>query len=401
MKQLFLSLVLSASITFVSFAQVDTTQSVSEQIKSERDNQLNELRDDLKKNEDVILELTDKLTLSEKSKIQDKEKIADLEKLQLALDKRTKTLEEAPKTKANFNGQLAFTELLSIQRDLQPAQLFSSSQDFFTQIGNISNLQQYESFSKWKISYDNWYQSQDKNDQMLQLLNSSVSLIGDISNKVPLYGSVVQTVTSGLSTVIVNAGKKHKDLASKTPSMLKLLIATSQFESQKAFIDHEWEQINKELNQLLSENEKLLSSQLKYYGIDYEDYELQYLDATLDSDRDKFKNECRITIKDKLDSLDNDQNTKGKWLGQVEIYMYKVQSLRIRFGNLTNRMLTNLDRYEDLIVLFSDNTKFPSELTNSILGLGKTLSSVRKNFSLTFKPEKYIEDSAVMYIEKN
>lgn len=388
-------------ISIPSFSQTDTTKSVSEQIKTERDNQLNEIRDNLKKNEDEIKKLTDKLAASEKSKTQEKDKIADLEKLQLALDKRTKTLEEAPKTKVNFNGQLAFTELLSIQRDLQPAQLFSSSQDFFSQLGSISNLQKYQSFSNWKTEYDKWYQSQDKSDQMLQLMNSSIGLIGDISNKVPLYGSIVQTVSSGISTVIANVGRRHKDLISKTPSMLKLLSSTSQFENQKAIIDHEWEQINKELNQLQAENEFLLKDQLKYYRIDYDDYKSKYLGATLDSDRDKFKNDCRKAINDILSALDSDQNTKGKWLGQVETYMYKVQSLRMRFGSLTNRMLSNIDRYEKLIELFSDDNKFPSELTTSIKGLGKTLSSVRKNFSGTFKPEKYIEDSAVMYIEKS
>lgn len=400
MKHLVMVLVVLL-FTHHSFAQQDSVHSVAEQIKQERDYQLNEIRENLKKNEEEIRKLTDKLANSEKSKNLDKDKIADLEKLQLALDKRTRTLEEAPKTKVNFNGQLAFTELLSIQRDLQPAQLFSSSQDFFNQLGNIGNLQKYTSFLSWKSEYDKWYQSQDKNDQMLQLLHGSIGLIGDISNKIPLYGSIVQTVSSGVGAVVAGLGKKHKELLNRTPSMLKLLNATSQFEHQKAIIDHEWEQINVELNQLQVENDLLLKDQLSYYGISYNEYSKRYMDATLDTDRDKFKNDCRATINSALTMLDNDPESRGKWLGQVETYMYKVQSLRLRFGNLTNRMLSNLQRYDKLIELFSDDVKFPSELTNTIRGVGKTLSSVRKNFSTTFKPEKYIEDSAVMYIERN
>ena len=398
MRRLFFTFFLSTAATFSSFAQVDTTKSISEQIMTERDNLLNVLSDSLKKNEDEIQKLTNRLLTD---RIQDREKIAALEKLQLALDKRTKTLEEAPKTRVKYNGQLAFTELLSLQRDLQPARLFSNSQSFFTQIGSISNLQKYASFSSWKTEYDNWYQSQKKSDQMLQLLNGSIGLISDVSNKIPLYGSIVQTVSSGISSAITNFGGKFQNLKDKTPSMLKLLNAVSQFENQKAIIDHEWEQINKELNQLQIENELLLKDQFKYYGINYDDYKSNYLDATLDSDRDKFKNECRITINEKLNALDNDPNTKRKWLGQVEIYMYKVQSLRIRFGNLTNRMLTNMDKYENLIELFSDDTKFPRELTTSIKETGKSLNVVKKSISETFKPEKYIEDSAIMYIEKN
>ena len=236
---------------------------------------------------------------------------------------------------------------------------------------------------------------------MLQLVNSSIDLIGNVANKVPLYGSIIQTATSGIGNLISNFGSKHKELKNKTPEMLKLLNATSQFENQKAIINHEWEQINKELSQLQSENDKLLKDQLAYYVIDYNQYILEYLNATLDTERDRFKTKSRTTINDKLTSLDKDAATSNKWLGQVETYMYRVQSLRIRFGNLTNRMLSNIDRYEQLIKLFSDNTKFPQELTEKVKGLGETLSSVKKNFSTTFKPERYIEDSAVMYIEKS
>ncbi len=386
--------------THFLYSQTDTTKSISEQIKIERDNQLNELNDKLKKNEEEVKKLTEKIAATDNKKTLDKEKITDLEELQLRLDERLKILEEAPKTKINLNGQLAFTELLSIQRDLKPATLFLSSKAFFEQLGSVGNLQKYQSFNTWKVEYDKWYASQDKNDQMLQLLNSSISLIGDVANKVPLYGSIVQTASSGISAIISSVGKKHKDLVSKTPDMLRLLNATSQFESQKAIIDHEWELINKELMQLQTENELLLNEQLNYYGIKNNDYKSKYIDATLENDRDKFKNECRKTINDKLNSLESDISTKGKWLGQVETFMYKVQSLRLRFGQLTNRMQSNLDRYEVLVGIFSDNSKFPNEFTIQINGLGKTLNSVRKIFGDTFKPEKYIEDSAIMYIER-
>ena len=63
-------------------------------------------------------------------------------------------------------------------------------------------------------------------------------------------------------------------------------------------------------------------------------------------------------------------------------------------------MLANIKRYEKLIELFSDDSKFAKEFTISVKGIGESLSSVKKNFSVTFKPEKYIEDSVVMYIER-
>lgn len=397
MRIQFLAFVLSTAFTLELYGQTDTTISVSDKIIMERDNELNNYKNKLKENDVEIKKLQERLSETHNTQV----KLTTLDGLQLKLDERIRALETASKRKANYNGQLALIELLSVQRDLQPAQLFSSSQTFFSQLGNISNLQNYQSFTTWKTEYNKWYEKQDKDDQMLQLVNSSIDLIGNIANKVPLYGSIVQTATSGIGNLISSFGNKHKELKSKTPEMLKLLNATSQFENQKAIINHEWEQINKELSQLQSENDKLLKEQLAFYSVNYTQYTLEYLNATLENERDKFKNKCRKSINNTLTSLDKDTATSNKWLGQVETYMYKVQSLRIRFGNLTNRMLSNIDRYEQLIQLFSDNTKFPQELTDKIKGLGETLSSVKKNFSTTFKPERYIEDSAVMYIEKN
>ena len=113
---------------------------INEQIKNERDSQLKDLNDKLKTNEELISKLTEKLAATDSKTATDKEKIKDLETLQLALDDRLRILEETPKTKINLNGQLAFTELLSIQRDIQPVDLFLTSQTFFSQLGNIGKI---------------------------------------------------------------------------------------------------------------------------------------------------------------------------------------------------------------------------------------------------------------------
>jgi hypothetical protein len=324
----------------------------------------------------------------------------DLEKLQFALDNRLKFIEEGPKTKLNLNGQLAFTELLSIQRDIQPLDLFLSSQTFFNQLGNIGKIQNYNTFNVWKKEYDNWYNKQGKDDLMMEVINNSLNLISSAGSTIPLYGTMASTVSSGITALVTAVGKREKDLSDKTPAMLRLLNVTSQFENQKSIIDHEWSQINKELEQLQKENSSLLEDQMTYYGISMLDYKKRYLNATLDIDRETFKNESRKAISEKLANLDKSQETKGKWLGQVETYMYKVQSLRLRFGQLTTRMLVNMEQYESLIEVYSDSTKFPSEFTTQINGLNNSLRTLKSKFYASYNPAKYIEDSAVMYIER-
>lgn len=399
-KALSFLLISFITVSFSAIGQVQDTTSISEQIKTERDNQLKDLNEKLKRNEEEVNRLTEKLAAADSRTSTDKEKINDLEQLQIALDNRLKFLEEGPKTKINLNGQLAFTELLSIQRDIQPLDLFLSSQAFFNQLGNIGKIQNYSTFNSWKKDYDNWYNRQGKDDAMMEVINSSLNLISSVGSNVPLYGTMVSTVSSGITALVTSIGKKEKDLSEKTPAMLKLLNVTSQFENQKAIIDHEWEQINKELEQLQKENASLMQDQMNYYGINKAEYTRKYLTATLDIDRETFKNECRRAISDKITQLESSQATKGKWLGQVETYMFKVQSLRLRFGQLTSRMLTNMDQYESLITVYSDSTRFPAEFTTQINGLNNSLKTLKSKFYASYNPAKYIEDSAVMYIER-
>lgn len=388
-------------LTLLAFSQISFAQTeISEQIKTDRDNQLKELNEKLKTNEELVNKLTEKIAAADSKNASDKDKIVDLEKLQLALDNRLKILEEAPKTKINLNGQLAFTELLSIQRDIQPVELFLTSQSFFDQLGNIGKIQQYKSFTSWKNEFDKWYAKEGQNDAMVGVLQNSISLISTASAAVPLYGTMVNTAISGVTSLVGTLSKKEKELYERSPEMLRILTVTSQFEQQKSIIDHEWVLINKELEQLQKENTQLLEEQMAYFGIDKNRYQNRYLNATLDADREFFKNECRKAISEKIALLEKSQETRGKWLGQVETYMYKVQSLRLRFGQLTTRMQANIEQYEHLIRLYSDATKFPVEFTAKITALNNPLNNLKNKFYSSFNPAKYIEDSAVMYIER-
>lgn len=381
----------------MGFSQNDSLRIIiADEIKSERNEELNILRTELKRNESEISKLTEELSAISKRKT--KEKVEAMEKLQVALDNRIRFLEESPKTEIGYNGQLAFTELLSIQRDIQPADLFLQSQNFFSKMGEISNLQDYQDFKSWKKEYDDYYERKKGSDKTLEFINKSLGLVTDASNKVPLYGSIVNTTTSGISSLLGTLGGRHKELAEKTPDMLEILATIGQFEQQKAIIDHEWILINKELEQLKEENTELLESQLDYYGMDKDSYKKEYLKATLDNDRDDYKRQCREQIQSSLAEMD--KNPNSEWLEDVEIYMYKVQSLRLRFGELTSRMLNNIDKYNELIAIFSDNKKFPVEFTNKLASVSTALQSVRSTFYKSFNPAKYIQDSTIMYLER-
>ncbi|WP_405608649.1 hypothetical protein [Polaribacter sp. Asnod1-A03] len=331
------------------------------------------------------------------SKKQYGQKIELQEQIQRELDNRIKILEESPKVKIKSNGQLAFTELIKIQKDIQPAKLYLSSNGFYTKLGKFDNLQNYSEFTSWKKEYDSWYTKKKGKNTTFDYIDKTISLISDSSNEIPLFGSISQTVTSGITLILSNLKSRDEDLMDKTPEVLILLNSIGQFESEKSILDNEWKSIDSELKELQSEYKTLVDDQITFYGIDKSKYNI-FLSATLDSDIGKFKVYSKEQVLKKLQSLENGNNTN--WMGNVETYMHQVQSIRIRFGQLTGRMLDNIEKYEKLFSKYTDPKKFSAEFVTKAKDLGTDLKQVKENFILQFKPNKYIEDSAVMYIKR-
>lgn len=391
MKSHFLFLIV---FTVFSIAHAQEN-SVSEQIKTERDVELNKLQDELINNQIKINNLTDQL--SQLSAKEYGKKIELQEQIQKELDNRIKFLEESPKIKIKSNGQLAFTELIKIQKDIRPAKLYLSSNGFYTKLGKFDNLQNYTEFKSWKSEYDLWYKKEKGNDVTFDFINKTISLISDTTNEIPLFGSISQSVSSGITLIMSSLKGKDKNLLEKTPQVLILLNSIGQFEAEKSILDNEWKTIDSELKELQTEYKMLVDHQISFYDIDKAKYEA-FLDATLDSDIDKFKVYSKEKILEKLIALENGNNPN--WMGNVETYMYQVQSIRIRFGQLTARMLGNIEKYEKLFSKYTDTDKFSTEFVAKANDLKLDLKQVKENFILQFKPNKYIEDSAIMYIKR-
>lgn len=369
--------------------------SISDQIKTERDVELNNLQNELVNNQIKINNLTEQLSLLSAKDYG--RKIELQEQIQKELDNRIRFLEESPKIKIKSNGQLAFTELIKIQKDIRPAKLYLSSNGFYTKLGKFDNLQNYSEFTSWKTEYDQWYKKEKGNDLTFDFINKTISLISDSANEIPLFGSISHSVTSGITMIMSNFKGKDKSLMEKTPQVLTLLNSIGQFEAEKSILDNEWKTIDSELKELQTEYQMLVDHQIAFYDIDKVKYE-SFLDATLDADIDKFKVYSKEKILEKLIALENGNNPN--WMGNVETYMYQVQSIRIRFGQLTARMLGNIDKYEKLFSKYTDTDKFSTEFVTKAIDLKSDLKQVKENFILQFKPNKYIEDSAIMYIKR-
>ncbi len=376
-------------LSFGAFAQ----DQVSAQIIKERDSLLLNLNKQLEENAVKLKSLQSEF--SDLNPNRTSQRLGSLDSIISKQENRITLLENTKKIQLKLNGQLAFTELMSIHRDIKPSNLLLSSQEFFGKIAAINNPTQYKAYTEWYKEYEDWYDRKKGKDNWLDLINNSLNILNAPASQVPLYGSLYQSFSTGITSAIDLVGGAGKDLRDKTPAMLNVLNTASQFSQQQSIIDNEWRSINEELNKLEDEYKRLLQEQANYYGLDTSKL-TQYQNATLDSERETLKNEFRKVISAKINQKENEHNKE--WLTEVERFMVKTQSLRQRFGQLTMRMKSNISKYRELIQLFSQNSIFAEEFRSKLIDLKSSIDRVDANFNAVFNPSKYIEDSEVMYI---
>ena len=366
---------------------------VSEQIIKERDSLLLNLNKQLEDNAIKLKSLQGEF--SDLNPNRTSQRLGSLDSIISKQENRITLLENSRKIQLKLNGQLAFTELMSIHRDIKPSNLLLSSQEFFSKIAAINNPMNYPAYEAWFKEYQEWYERKKGKDNWLDLINKSITVLNEPASNVPLYGSLFQTFSTGITSAMEIVGGTGRDLRDQTPAMLNVLNTASQFSQQQSIIDNEWTSINEELNKLEDEYKRLLEEQAKYYGLDISAVK-QYQNATLDSERETLKNNFRKAINDRISKWEKEGNKD--WLTEVERFMVKTQSLRQRFGQLTLRMKSNIGKYQELITQFSKNDAFADEFRTKLLELQSSIDQVDSNFNAVFNPSKYIEDSAVMYI---
>lgn len=385
--------ILVIAICFLVALPSSAQDQVSAQIIKERDSLLLNLNKQLEDNAIKLKSLQGEF--SDLNPNRTSQRLGSLDSIISKQENRITLLENSRKIQLKLNGQLAFTELMSIHRDIKPSNLLLSSQEFFSKIAAINNPTNYSAYQSWFKEYQDWYERKKGKDNWLDLINNSLTVLNKPASNVPLYGSLYQTFSTGITSAIEIVGGASRDLRDKTPAMLNVLNTASQFSQQQSIIDNEWRSINDELNKLENEYNRLLEEQATYYGLNMAMVK-QYQNATLDSERETLKNNFRRAINTKIGAMEKEHNKE--WLTEVERFMVKTQSLRQRFGMLTLRMKSNIAKYNELIVQFSKNELLPEEFRSKIKELQSSIDQVNANFNAVFNPSKYIEDSAVMYI---
>src|ERR1700744_4417376 len=189
-----------------------------------------------------------------------------------ALEDRQKTLEENELNIYQANFQSAVVNLASMEREIKPLVLFNATQDFYVKLNEASNPMTYPGYKEWFDGFKDYLKKNKKQESLLTLSSNLLTFAGNTTQYVPVVGPISSVLFPSMSTYVTSIGKKDKTLRLQGEKMVSLTMKVSQFSYDKGEIEHEWQLITAELQNLQDVYQKSLSGSLGVLKIDETDF---------------------------------------------------------------------------------------------------------------------------------
>ncbi|UAB83452.1 hypothetical protein INR75_14885 [Zunongwangia sp. SCSIO 43204] len=397
MKKLTLSLSLFLAVSAGAVSQGLSETTSNERVTDQVLKELNRERTLLSQNLDFrIKEIDSKInSLDESIKnsrtASDKvekllERVKYLEERQSEIDKNTVSVYK-------YNYSSAVLNLASMEREIKPLNLFNSSREFYSTLDKVSNPMHYEGYQEWFGEFQNYIKEEEEDNARLAALNHIIEVTGDLSQGTPFVGMFAGSLFDGIGTFINSLNRRDKELREQSIKMLKLTTSVSQFTHDKDLIETEWEAINKSLDELRNIQDKAMKENFEQMlGIDLKAFERKFTNETDAKKRTQYILDISKIAENKI--VEERENNPENWKQSYHDQMLAVQNLKIRFGDITFRILENLNKYENLI----EKYKKDPYLKDRMGDLELKLDIVKNSFESTFNPQEYIKASNEMYI---
>lgn len=301
----------------------------------------------------------------------------------------TSTQSELNNYQANY--QSAIINLVAMERELKPLYLFRSSQDFYSTLNSVCSPMTYPGYEAWFSQFRTYVEKGKQKEATLSVVSNMLSVAGNLAQGTPLSGPLAQTLFVGIGNFIGTLGGSQKALRDQSEQMFKLTMVLSQFNHDKSLIENEWESINKELQDLQQLYSQTIANNLHILNIDSMELKRNFTKENDANKRLVYLNELTAKISDCV-ARDKNSNPK-KWKEKFYYEMQTVQSLKMRFGQITFRISQNLGKYKELIEKYKSNP----EISAKIVGLELKLNNLRESFDSAFDPLEYIKSADRMY----
>jgi hypothetical protein len=313
-----------------------------------------------------------------------------LERVQ-ALESRQKAEEENELNIYQANYQSAVVNLVSMEREIKPLLLFNASRAFFSDLNQAGNPMNYAGYKEWFGKFNQYVKEHKSSESLLTVTNNLLVFSGNTAQYVPVVGPVSSVLFAGMSTYVTSLGKKQKALREESEKMITLTMKVSQFDYDKGEIEHEWELITDELMSLQSLYTHSLGSNLAMLKTDSTAFNESFSNES-DAER---RYQYLTAIRQKASDYVAAQKAAAPkdWKELVYNQMMQVQSLKMRFGQITFRINENIIKYRGLFEKYKADTEIGAKMTD----LQGRLEQLKELFDKAFDPLDYINSATRMY----
>jgi hypothetical protein len=342
----------------------------------------------------TVTKLDERVDALDRSILETKDAKEKADKLVLrvqALEDRQKAIDQNDLYIFQANYQSAIVNLVSMEREIKPLILFNSTKTFFDQLGQASNPMNYPGYKDFYGQFNKYMENNKAEETTLGVASNVLSSFGTETGAVPVTGPMTYALFSGMSSYMASLGGKHKDLREESEKMLILTIKVSQFDYDQGLVENEWANIEAELDNLQKLYAQELAQDLATLRIDPKDFNASFSQQSDAESRYQYLTQMRQAAAD-VAATQKEKNPKD-WKQKIYYQMMDVQSLKLRFGQITFRISENIARYNSLF----DKYKSDPQIGTQIVGLQAKLNDLRETFDKAFDPLDYISSTTKMY----
>jgi hypothetical protein len=309
-----------------------------------------------------------------------------------ALEKKQQSIEENELYVYQANYQSAIINLVSMDKEIKPLILFNSAKSFFSTLNETADPMKYPGYREWYKQFYAYIERQKDHEPALSVLHDMVQITGNITGFVPIAGPISQAFFMGINSYINSLGARKKEVRDQSQKMFLLTAKLSQFDYDKDLIEQQWQLVTNGLEKLQIHYDTILNQNLALLKVSPADYYHQFSKENDAEKRYQFLTELR---KQAARLITERKTTDVKsWKQPIYYELMDVQSLKMRFGELTFDIRGIIARYQELVTKYRNDP----EIGTKIQGLEVKLDALSDTFDGAFEPTEYINSATRMYL---
>ena len=313
-----------------------------------------------------------------------------VERVQI-LEEKQKALEENELNTYQANYQSAVINLVSMDREIKPLILFHTTRDFFNTLTETSNPTSYSGFNEGFSKFRVYINAEKDHDAALKTVSSFVEATGNISFNVPLVGAYSQLLFSGMAKYVNSIGHKKREVKVEAEKMFAITTALSQFNTDKTVMESEWEEVTQSLQVMQEYYDSTLNRNLRMLDASPDEFEYAFARQSDANIRYAYLTKLRQKAAQYVCAVKKDH--PKDWKEGVYYQLMDVQSLKVKYGDLTYRIRRHIDKYNVLV----DKYKSDKEIGTHVGKLEEKLNQLKSTFDDAFEPSQYAHAAMQMY----